>query len=276
VKHWVVTGMSGAGKSVARTAMEGLGIRVVDNLPIELLGAFVRGDANGDRPGAAIVDSRQHWLLDHFDAHGAMTIYLDARDDVLRRRLSESTHKHPLHAQGGVEVQIAAERDLLAPMRATADVVIDTSDLSPHDLEEEIRAIVGSKDGAETEFVLRISSFGFKFGVARDADVIFDARGLRNPFWDDALRALDGRDARVRDYVFGDENAAAFLDGAQAMTEWYLRVLPSKQRTALHVAVGCTGGRHRSVAVAEELAKRNGGAATVLLLHRDVEVPDLR
>ncbi|TYP90577.1 RNase adapter RapZ [Blastococcus xanthinilyticus] len=276
----VVTGLSGAGKNSAGRVLEDLGWYVVDNLPPALLLPMVELGARGDlRRFAAVVDVRSRaFSSDLEDAirvlsragHRPRVVYVHARDEVLVRRYESNRREHPLQGSGTLTDGITEERGLLTGIAGEADLWVDTSDLNVHQLRATLENAF-ARDGRTPPLTATVMSFGFKYGLPLDADLVVDARFLPNPHWVPGLRAHTGRDADVRDYVLGQEDAAAFLDR-------YLEVLrllvPGYRREGkryLTLAVGCTGGKHRSVAIAEEFARRLGdeGVAAVAR-HRDL------
>ena len=269
---WIVTGMSGAGKATALRALERAGAGCVDNLPPALLPDLVSA-ATG--PTVAVVDARQARSLAGFvPPAGVRVLFLDARDEVLVHRLAESLRPHPCAAAGGGRAAISAERAVLEPMRAAAEAVLDTSDLAAAELGERVVALVGPGAGADDRLVCTVSSFGFKWGAQGEADWVVDARFLRNPFWEPALRPLTGLDRPVRDYVLDQPAASEFLDRLEGLVGWCAARAEEHGRRRLHVAVGCTGGRHRSVALAAALAGRLEAAGiAVQLRHRDLHRP---
>ena len=275
---WVVSGLSGAGKATALAALARSGVETVDNLPAPLLGAFVA--LRRERVAAVVVDARRAEGVRELDAvDGASVLFLDARDDVLLRRLSESTQPHPVGDVGSLPAAVAAERDLLGGLRSIADVVIDTSDLTPEELGRRVVETIeppSSPDG-RAALICTVSSFGFKYGPPVEADWVVDSRFLRNPFWVPELRPLTGLDPAVHDFVWDQPDAREFVDRLSAVLTWTLERAADAGRTRLHLAVGCTGGRHRSVVLASEIAARLGeeGVATTLR-HRDVHRPDPR
>ncbi|MGN6330797.1 MAG: RNase adapter RapZ [Motilibacteraceae bacterium] len=277
----IVTGMSGAGRSTAADALEDLGWFVVDNLPPALLPrlADLSSLARDAVPKVAVVvDVRSRAFFADIrrslDELGALVqapkvLFLEAADDVLVRRFESSRRPHPLQGEGRVVDGIDKERALLRDLRADADVVIDTSALNVHQLADKVARTFsgGEAPGLRTT----VMSFGFKYGLPVDADLVVDCRFLPNPHWVPELRPLTGRDAQVSDYVLkehgGEEFVDKFADVLRLVTAGYLR--EGKRYATL--AVGCTGGKHRSVAVAEELGRRlaaQGVEATVV--HRDV------
>lgn len=275
---WVVTGMSGAGKATAVGALARAGLDTVDNLPAALLDAYL--GLPRERPAAAVVDARDAEGLRSLDrVREASVLFLDARDEVLVRRLSESTHPHPLAEAGSVPAALAAERALLGGLRSIADVVVDTSDLSPAELASRVVEVVapGVDGESASAMVCTISSFGFKYGAPVEADWVVDARFLRNPFWEPELRPLTGLDAPVHDFVWGQPAAREFVERLAGLLAWTLERAASAGRTRLHLGVGCTGGRHRSVVLACEIAARlREEGVPVVLRHRDVDRPDPR
>jgi UPF0042 nucleotide-binding protein len=275
---WVVSGLSGAGKATALAALVRAGVDTVDNLPPALLDAFVA--LPRDRVAAVVVDARNAAGLRALDrVPGASVLFLDARDEVLLRRLSESTHPHPAAHAGSLPAAVAAERELLGGLRAIADMVVDTSDLTPEGLGRRVVEAIeppSSLDGP-TAMVCTVSSFGFKYGPPVEADWVVDARFLRNPFWEPELRPLTGLDRPVHDFVWDQPEAREFVDRLASLLVWTLERATAAGRSRLHLAVGCTGGRHRSVVLASAIAARLGEEGiAVVLRHRDVERPDPR
>jgi UPF0042 nucleotide-binding protein len=282
----IITGLSGAGRSTAAKSLEDLGWFVVDNLPPGLLPTMVdlAARSNGAVPRlAAVVDVRSRAFttdlksaIIDLDARGAVArvVFLEAAEDTLVRRFDSERRPHPLQGNGRVTDGIAAERELLRDVRAEADLVVDTSRLNVHQLRAQMRNFFGG-GGAAAGLRLSIVSFGFKYGMPVDADVVADCRFLPNPHWIPEFRPMSGQDAPVRDYVLSQKGAAEFLDH---YTELLKVVLPGYEREGkrfVTLAVGCTGGKHRSVAIADELAARVSGTAAadgadVQVVHRDL------
>jgi UPF0042 nucleotide-binding protein len=276
----LVTGMSGAGKSTVLDALEDLGWDVVDNLPADLLDGFVHGGGKCRLAPVAIgMDVRSRG----FDPEAlpakvrAMTgveaelLYLDCAGGELVRRYDETRRKHPLAPDRPAEDGIDRERALTAPLKDGADSVLDTTDLKPADLRDELRRRYG---GDSDQPVLTIASFGFARGISRTADLVFDLRFLPNPHWVDKLRPLTGQDALVRDYLRGDPAWAETMNRIESLlTDWIPRYWAA-DKSYVTVAFGCTGGRHRSVAAAVEMAERlrNAGFAPNVR-HRDLASP---
>jgi UPF0042 nucleotide-binding protein len=274
----VITGMSGAGRSEAADVLEDLGYFVIDNLPPELIDSVVR--LAEDRKLAVVVDVRAGAFVDELSAalealHAAggstRVLFLDASDDVLVRRYETSRRKHPLAAGDRVSDGIAAERRLLNELKGRADLVVDTSNLNVHELRDRLLAHFGD-EGDTTTLQTSIVSFGYKHGLPRDVDLVFDCRFLPNPHWIDELRPLRGTDPEVRAYVMDQPETRAFLDELRNLFALLLPAYVREGKAYLSIGVGCTGGRHRSVVLAGELAEvlsALGFAAKVE--HRDVE-----
>jgi UPF0042 nucleotide-binding protein len=277
----IITGMSGAGRSTAAKSLEDLDWFVADNLPPDLLPTMLdlARRAQGAVPKlAAVVDVRSRAfstdlksVIGDLDTRGTRpyVVFLEASDETLVRRFESVRRPHPLQDGGRVVDGIAAERQLLQGLRGEADLVLDTSQLNVHELRARMRAAFDV--AADTGLRLNVVSFGFKYGLPVDADMVADCRFLPNPHWVPALAPLTGEDAEVRDYVLGQPGAAEFLD---AYVEAVRVTLAGYQREGKHfvmLAVGCTGGKHRSVAVAEQIAARLAGTwPGVRVTHRDL------
>jgi UPF0042 nucleotide-binding protein len=274
----LITGMSGAGRSAVANVLEDLGWYVVDNLPTPLVATIVELAA---KPGSdierlALVAGREHdEILTRVGElraaeHQVMVLFLDATTPELVRRYDATRRRHPLadEADGLVE-SIELERSALDPLRGAADLVIDTTDLNVHQLKERV---VGAFDESKTSRLqVSVESFGFKHGVPLDADIVMDVRFLPNPHWQDDLRPLTGHDPKVRDYVLETASGSGFVDRFDDLIGSLLPQYEAEGRVYLTIAIGCTGGRHRSVAVAEELATRlRGRGVAVRTTHRDV------
>lgn len=259
----VITGLSGAGRSATAAVLEDLGWYVVDNLPTSLVDTIVE---LASAPGSgiemlALVAGRQHLELMPKVAnmraagHRVRVLYLDASTGELVKRYEASRRRHPLAAEaGGLLESIEMERSLLEPMKGGCDLVIDTTDLNVHQLKTKL---LGSfEDAAQERLQIAVESFGFKYGLPIDADIVMDVRFLPNPHWDEALRPLVGLDPPVRDHVLGNAEAQAFLEKLTDLLESVLPHYAAEGKSYLTIAIGCTGGRHRSVAISEELASR--------------------
>ena len=281
----VVTGLSGAGKSTALRALEDLGFFCVDNLPPPLiertvdvcesggttrigLGIDVRMGAFLDGAGAALKGLR--------DRREVFVLFLDASDETLIRRFSETRRPHPIIArsQGEMAMQegLGLERKRLAPLRAQATIELDTSRLSVHELRRLVIEGVGSGEQTAPQMATRVMSFGYKYGVPLDADLLFDVRFLDNPYFVPELRPLTGNDPPVRDYILRNPDAIAFIDRVQQLLEFSIPRYAKEGKSYLTIGVGCTGGRHRSVALATLLVERLRRATTlpIAVIHRDL------
>ena len=276
----IVTGISGAGKASALKAFEDLGLHCVDNLPLELLPNFARLVVVSPevRRAAIVIDVREGATLDRLpeilkDVRKQLetrVVFLDAQDAVLVRRYSETRRPHPLGRKETVSRSIVEERQLLDPIRNVADTLIDTSNFNVHQLRADILARFGQEDGSR-RLLVSCLSFGFKNGVPLDADMVFDVRFLPNPHFVPEFRKKTGLDPKVAGYICGFPQTGEFLD---RVTELMLYLLPhyvEEGKSYLTVAFGCTGGQHRSVMMAEEIAQRLGKAGyQVKALHRDI------
>ena len=280
----LLSGLSGGGKTAAAKLFEDLGYTVVDNLPGELLPELA--ELVSDEPErfdkvAIVLDVRSGDAPVAFSAmRGALegrgirpqVFFLEARDEVLIRRFSETRHRHPLADQRGIASSIAEERRLLDPVRSDADVVIDTSDLSLRELRERIFARLGDASDPD-RLAIQLISFGFKYGVPLEADLVFDVRFMQNPYYIDELRQLSGLTDAVREYVLGQPVARQFLEYLHEFLDFALPAYVGEGKTRLTIALGCTGGYHRSIALAEELARwlREQDYGPVAVFHRELE-----
>lgn len=277
----ILTGMSGAGRSTAANALEDLDWYVVDNLPPQMLKPLLEltGIAASALPKvAAVVDVRGRDLFAGLPAEigqlrsrrNVRIVFLDASDDVLVRRFEAVRRPHPLQDDGTIIDGIRIERERLSDIRESADVVIDTTSMNVHQLATRIFELF-SEEGA-ARHMLTIMSFGFKYGIPTDADMVVDMRFLPNPFWNEQLRPFTGRDEQVREYVLAQPGAVEFVDAYAAALRPVLQGYQRENKRHAVVAVGCTGGKHRSVVVAHELARRleaEPGVA-VRVTHRDL------
>ncbi|MCI1642018.1 MAG: RNase adapter RapZ [Actinomyces sp.] len=278
----IITGRSGAGRSQAARALEDLDWYVVDNLPPSMLPALVGMMSPGGEAGvhrlAVVVDVRSRAFfmdlsatLDALRAQGVLyrIIYLEADEATLVRRYESNRRPHPLQGDGTVLDGIHAEDVLLAPLRRRADEVIDTTRMSVHDLSRHIRDVIAGE--GERPLQLTVESFGFKYGLPLDADDVLDVRFLKNPYWIDELRHLTGRDKAVADYVLDQPGARDFACGYADLLAPMLDGYLTELKPFVTIAVGCTGGKHRSVAVAELVAERlRERGFPVRVLHRDL------
>lgn len=261
----VVTGMTGAGRSTAAKELEDLGYYVVDNMPPSLVREVVRlvDESRGvEQPIAVVVDVRSGSFFESLQANLALgatgrhatLVFLEATDDVLVRRQEAARRPHPLQGAGRLLDGLHREREVLADLRSGADLVIDTTALNVHELTDRIAEAFGTPDA--TRLKVSIISFGFKYGIPVDADFVADMRFLPNPYWVPELRASTGRDREVSDYVLGQPGAADFLDGYVPVLEGVAAGYLQEGKRFMTVAIGCTGGKHRSVAMSEEIARR--------------------
>jgi len=280
-EYLVVTGMSGAGRSTAAATLEDLGWFVIDNMPSALISkvselvdgagsemervAFVVGRGGGDLDDVlpavdALIAGRNRVRI----------LYLDAADDVLIRRFEGTRRRHPQAARGVVD-SIADERALLSALRDRADLVVDTGELNTNQLRSRLLEVFGAEEDGST-MQTSVTSFGFKHGVPLDVDLMFDCRFLPNPYWDESLRLHSGLEPEVRAYVLDRPETIAFLDKLDDLLTMLIPAYMKEGKSYLTVAMGCTGGRHRSVVLAEELSRRldaHGMPTTVF--HRDVD-----
>jgi len=273
----LVTGMSGAGKSTVLDALEDMGWDVVDNLPTDLLGGFVHGGSECRTVPAAVgMDVRSRGfdadrlpgLIRGIEGVDPEILYLDCSGGELILRYDETRRLHPLAPDRPAEDGIARERRLTAPLRTRADSVLDTTDLSPAELRDELRRRYG---GHSDQPVLTVASFAFARGISRTADLVFDLRFLPNPHWVDELRPLTGADGPVRDYLAADPAWSGTMERIESLLiDWIPRYWAAG-KSYVTVAFGCTGGRHRSVAAAEEIAERLRSAGFAPnVRHRDL------
>jgi UPF0042 nucleotide-binding protein len=276
----LVTGPSGAGRSTAIHALEDLGYEAIDNLPFSLIPRLLDGPPIA-RPVALGIDVRNRdfsatALIELIDRLTRLpevaleVLYLDCRPDELVRRFGETRRRHPLTSEGTPAEGVATEIDILAPVRARADVLIDTSDLTPHDLKAELGRWF--MKGEAARLAVSVHSFSYKRGVPRGLDMMFDCRFLSNPHWQAELRALDGRDTRVADHVAADPRYAEFFCRTRDLILMLLPAHVAEGKSHLAIGFGCTGGQHRSVAVAEKIGKALAEAGwQVSKRHRELE-----
>jgi RNase adapter protein RapZ len=278
----LVTGLSGAGRGTAAKVLEDLGWYVADNLPPQLITRMVDfGMDAGSRITqlAVVMDVRSRgftgdldWVRNDLATRNITprVLFMEASDDMLVRRYEQNRRSHPLQGEQTLAEGIAAERDMLAPVRATADLIIDTSTLSVRELRESIERAFGNETVASTS--VTVESFGFKYGLPMDADMVMDVRFLPNPHWVDELRPHTGQHPAVRDYVLGQTGAEEFLATYHRLLTLVVDGYRREGKRYMTVAIGCTGGKHRSVAIAEELARllEPNKQLSVRVLHRDL------
>ncbi|QEN17253.1 RNase adapter RapZ [Mycobacterium sp. ELW1] len=278
----LVTGLSGAGRGTAAKVLEDLGWYVADNLPPELIAQMVDfGLTAGSRITqlAVVMDVRSRgftgdldWVRNELVTRGIhpRVLFMESSDDILVRRYENNRRSHPLQGNQTLAEGIAAERAMLAPVRASADLVIDTSTLSVHGLRESIERAFAGQTVAQTS--VTVESFGFKYGLPMDSDMVMDVRFLPNPHWVDELRPHSGQHPAVRDYVLGQPGATEFLQTYHQLLRLVVEGYSREGKRYMTVAIGCTGGKHRSVAMAEALAGllEHNESLTVRVLHRDL------
>jgi len=276
----LVTGMSGAGRSTATRTLEDIGWFVVDNLPPTLMTNVVDYvvQRTGSRKVAVVADVRGGQLFEELRdslaaikaaGHDLRVLFLEAGDEALVRRYESSRRPHPLQREDSLLGAVQRERSLLSDLRADADIVVDTSNLNVHELRRSIEASFG--DDQDVALRATVMSFGFKYGIPVDADLVADLRFLPNPYWDADLKDLNGLDAEVNDYVVASDQAQEFLtkyaDLINLVEDGYLR----EGKRFVTIAMGCTGGKHRSVAMAENLSARLvKSGVEVRVVHRDL------
>lgn len=279
----LITGMSGSGRNTAASVLEEMGWYVADNLPPELITRMVElsfeADSSVERL-AIVTDVRSRAfagslgeVLDGLRNEGRQpyVIFFDANDDTLIARYDSVRRTHPLQENGTLSQGIAAERQMLLPIKGMSDLVVDTSDMSVHDLRRELEHQLS--DTASKIQQITIESFGFKHGAPRDADMLFDVRFLPNPYWVPELRAGRGTNKAVADYVLSQPESQGFLDNVTNLIELVLPGYRREGKGFMTIAVGCTGGHHRSVAMSEALAKKLEGVSgiNVNVVHRDID-----
>lgn len=276
----MITGPSGAGRSTAIRALEDLGFEAIDNLPLSLLPRLLDGPQY-TQPLALGVDTRNrefsvNALIETIDRFGDRygrdleLFYLDCREDVLLRRFSETRRRHPMAPAESPGEGIAREFDLLVPIRARADILVDTSEMTPHELRTEVERWFAPDAGQG--LAVSVNSFSYKRGLPRGIDMVFDCRFLRNPYWEEGLRGLNGTDRRVQDYVAEDQRFGAFFAQVRGLVEMLLPAYSEEGKAHLSIGFGCTGGQHRSVTLTENLAKALAdGGWQVSIRHRELE-----
>jgi UPF0042 nucleotide-binding protein len=280
----VITGMSGAGRSTVAHSMEDSGWYVIDNLPPQLLGSLLELTEQTSDAIAVVIDVRGRQFFDQLNKAlaeiaelgvGRKIVFVDASDEVLIRRFESSRRPHPLQGNDRILDGIERERVKLNELRGAADLVVDTSQLNIHQLERKIKELFQS--GSLASLKVNVLSFGYKFGIPADADLVMDCRFIPNPHWQPELRPKNGLDLEVSNAVLGAAEVPEFLDRYVAMFESIARGYLNEGKKFITLAIGCTGGKHRSVAIAEELAKRLNGLSIVQdgevsahAIHRDL------
>lgn len=280
----LITGMSGGGKSTAIRALEDAGFFCIDNLPVvllpKLLDLVARGASDEVERLALVVDAREGRFLEGTPAaleevrregHKLEVIFLDCADDALLRRFSETRRRHPLSPDGSVQEGIAAERQALASLRAFSDEIVDTTRMTVHELRDSITTRFGAAS-AHDALNLTLVSFGFRNGIPTASDLVFDVRFLPNPYFVEGLKAHPGTDPKVARWVLERPQTQEFLEKLESLLHFLLPQYRAEGKSYLTIGIGCTGGRHRSVALAEELARRllDRRRVRVKVAHRDV------
>lgn len=282
----IVTGLAGSGKSTAIRVLEDLGFYCIDNLPVVLTPKFIELCQNSEEQISRValgIDLRERAFLADYPAvlgdirragHNIEILYLDAADDVLVRRFSETRRPHPLAEGTNVAAGIQREREKLAGLKEMADRIIDTSAYTVHQLRDELRGLLGVVSGGEEAMRVFLVSFGYKYGLPSDTDMVLDVRFLPNPFFVDELRALDGTDPAVAQFVLRRGETERFLERTMALLDFTLPLYEREGKRYLTIGIGCTGGRHRSVAIVAELERRLAGQGyPVKVQHRDSARP---
>ena len=282
MKLVIVTGMSGAGKTIALKMLEDMGYYCVDNLPIPLADKFVQLAAGGrgisqaalgvDIRGGEELDTLETILKDWRERGlDFKVLFLDASDEALIKRYKETRRSHPLAGAGRLDQGIAMERERLEFLRRDADYIIDTSRLLTRELRQELEKIFVKNQAFRSMFIT-VLSFGFKYGIPQDGDLVFDVRFLPNPYYEEELRPLTGEDGRIQAYVKQGGTAQAFLEKLYDLVDFLIPNYISEGKNQLVIAVGCTGGKHRSVTIARELYAhlKEGGDYGIRLEHRDI------
>ncbi|MEX0797447.1 MAG: RNase adapter RapZ [Acidimicrobiia bacterium] len=277
----LVSGMSGAGRSTAANVIEDLGYSVIDNLPPSLLVQAVEAHdiPEHHKHLAVVIDSRSGLPIEELktaivelarDGVQTRTVFLDAEDDVIVRRYEENRRPHPL-GEPTISAAIGAEREMLAELREMSDYYIDTSNLNIHQLREQLTTLFADED-MTAPMRVSVRSFGFKHGSPRDADLLFDVRFLPNPHWVPELREKRGNEAEVSEYVLEQPGAVEFVDQVEQMLTFLIPLFETEGKSYLSIGIGCTGGHHRSVAIAEEIGKRlNDRDIRAVVRHRDID-----
>jgi len=278
----IVTGMSGSGKSTALRALEDVGFFCVDNLPVVLLPKLleIQTDAASEISKVALVmDLRERYFLEKYaeifaklkeEGHRIEILFLDASDESLLRRFRETRRAHPLCERGTVMEGIALEREKLSALRAMADKIVDTSSFNVHQLKEVIQRHFMTST-TEKRLLINLMSFGFRYGLPAEADIVLDVRFLPNPYFIEELKHLNGENEKIQEYVMGWEESQTFLRKILDMMEFLIPLYEKEGKSNLNVALGCTGGKHRSVVMAARLARYFAGENYLVnVAHRDI------
>ena len=277
----VITGLSGSGKSTGARALEDAGFFVVDNLPLPLLPDFLSLTDRGYRHVAVVVDARSRdflsgtqTILDNLKTSGTAldVLFFEATDAELVRRFSETRRRHPLVQQEGIAGAIRLERELMAELKRAATVILDSSETNVHQLRQKVLTVIFGPEQETNRLAVQLVSFGYRYGLPLEADLVFDVRFLDNPHFVPELRPLTGRDPQVSHFVLSQPDCQQFIERVKDLLFFQVPRCRQEGKSSLTIAVGCTGGRHRSVAVVEELRPYLlGTGCAVEINHRDVE-----
>lgn len=280
----IVTGLSGAGKTSVMRALEDLGFYCVDNLPVPLVVAFLKLvfqtqtsvhrvalgiDSRGEQFLSADVEGQLGELKQHPLLWQVKIIFLNANSNTILKRFQETRRKHPLADGVSIEQAIENERQMLSPIMGVADMVLETDNFNIHELRQWVQSAFNGKNGRK--LVVTLISFGFKYGVPSESNLVCDVRFLPNPYFVDALRNFDGRHKEIQDYLFVREDVIDFWDRLSNYVQYSIKKFYDEGRCSVTVAIGCTGGKHRSVALVEKMSELTCEGVTFLPLHRDVE-----
>jgi len=278
----IVTGMSGSGKSTALRALEDVGFFCVDNLPVALLPKFLEIQSDGASEiskVALVMDLRERSFLGRYaeifaglkdEGHRIEILFLDASDESLLRRFRETRRAHPLCERGTVMEGIALERDKLSALRGMADTVIDTSSFNVHQLKEVVQRHFMTSPAVK-RLVINLMSFGYRYGLPPEADIVLDVRFLPNPYFIEELKHLNGENEKIQEFVMGWQESQTFLKQLLDMMEFLIPLYEKEGKSSLNVALGCTGGKHRSVVMAKRLAEHFAGEGYLVnATHRDI------
>ena len=278
----IITGLSGSGKSTALRALEDIGFFCVDNLPVVLLPRFLKiqsEDAKGITKVAMVMDLREKSFLEKYTrifpklksmGYKIEILFLDASDDALLHRFSETRRVHPISVKGSVMEGIRLEREKLAPLKQMADRVIDTTSYNVHQLKDVVQRQFISSD-ISRRMIIHVTSFGYRFGIPADADIVLDVRFLPNPYFVEELKHYDGHHPGVRDYVLESEESRVFMQKLLHLMEFLIPLYEKEGKARLSIALGCTGGRHRSVVLANHLGSYFSDKNYIVTInHRDI------
>lgn len=283
-KIYIITGLSGSGKSTVMAALEDAGFYCVDNMPMALLPKFLElpvQDAPAINGFAFVMDMRAKNFLVHYNGIMAElrengfhpeTIFLEADEDVLVNRYSQTRRHHPVEHDKSLITSIRSEKQKMLTIRSTADRIIDTSSLNVHQLKAKITQMTQEGNAIKSGIKIHILSFGFKYGLPREADTVFDMRFLKNPYFDPELKHLDGESKEVKAFILSTKEATAFLSKAISLLDFLIPLYEKEAKAYLTIAIGCTGGRHRSVTIARKLFEHlnQKDNRTINITHRDI------